>query len=558
MANNIIRYPLPLLGLNTVNPYIEHDSGYARELTNFIIKNGRIFMRPAISSYSFNQTIVDSLARIWWFDPNSATRMSILSDGSRVNYTTGAVAEAAGVFQRHAQPTELKFSGTATTLDMVFGLYRPLVIDGGTAVAPDNLRPLTKASTFAATGPYAAFGRPYCGASHKGRLYYANATYTIEWGNVGQVAGAFPAANTLSLEQFMNGQNISRLFSISLSPGAAPSQNLFVVFGDAGRVLVFEGDNPGSATWNLIGAYDMPRPVSRRAFVEIDGDIFIAGDRYAYWFKDLFNSGAQAAYETSPTRPIENLWQAVTWVFLPLSDEESHVFYDSANDAIVCQCFEKNTSAANLSDVFEYNNEAVYFAYFRKYKAWSLWAAAPFFSPVITSGDIVCATAYRGFITRLADAGSQDVYLPSGAPFTFSTRDIETSWKTPYAFLEKGVGMMMSSARAWVELLHSDGYASIEKSRAIFNFSDLNAPWGFYTQSMVSQINPGRYNECRTTMNRLTYNQYQPLLQLGGDGSCLSLQTTFKGQVPDPGYTDPFIYSIYGISALVQPASEIF
>lgn len=547
MANNILRYPLPLLGLNTVNPYIEHDSGYARELTNLSIKDGRLFMRPAIVSYSFNNTIVASLARIWWFDPNNVTRMSILSDGSRVNYTTGVVAEAAGVFARHAQPTELKFSGTATTLNMVFGVRR---------TATPN-QPLLQASPFTSIGPTAAFGVPYCATSHKGRLYYANATYTIEWGNVGQVAGAFPAANTLSLEQFMNGQNILRLFSVSASPGTAPSQNLFVVFGDAGRVLVFEGDNPGSVTWNLIGAYDMSIPASRRAFVEIDGDIFVAADRYAYWFKDLFNSGAEGAYNNSPTKPIENLWQAVTWTFGPLYDEEAHIFYEPTTDAIVCQCFEKNTGEANLSDVFEYINEGVCFAYFRKYKAWALWATTPFFSPVIASGDNLYATAYRGFINKLTAGASQDSYVPSGGTDLF-TIDIETSWKTPYAFLDKGVGLTMSSARAWVELLHSDSYASIEKSRAIFNFSDLNAPWGFYTQNMVTQINPGRYNECRTTMNRLTYNQYQPLLQLGGDGSCLSLQTTFRGQVPDPGYSDPFIYSIYGISALIQPASEIF
>lgn len=551
MANNILRYPLPLLGLNTVNPYIEHDSGYAREFTNYALVDGRPFMRPGVYIRAFDASLpAISATPFWWFDPGSGTYDSILGDGSLRNADTGAIIGGlgAGTFLYHDMPTEVTFSGAATTLNMVIGVRR--------AAAPNQ--PLLRTAPFTAIGPTAPLGVPYCGCSHKGRLYYANNTYTIEWGNVGQVAGAFPAANTISVEQFMNGQSISRMFSVSLSPGLSPTQNVFVVFGKEGRVLVFEGDNPGSATWNLIGAYDMPAPISRRGFVEIDGDIFVSTNKYAYWFRDLFSGGAQSAYANSPSVPIENLWQAVSWT--ALFAEASHSFYVPKLDAIVVQCSEKNTTEAKLSSVFEYANEGVYFVYFRKYKAWALWAMTPMFAPAITSGGNVYATGYYPYISGLGSipGGALDYYVALDGTWQALTIDVECSWKTPYAFLEKGIGLRLNSARAWVDLNHSNSYAVINKSRALFDYSDLNAPWGFYTQNMVTQINPGRYTETRTTVIKNAYAQYQPLLQLGGDGSGLSLQTTFQGQIPDPGFSEDFKYSIYGISALVQPASEIF
>ena len=137
---------------------------------------------------------------------------------------------------------------------------------------------------------------------------------------------------------------------------------------------------------------------------------------------------------------------------------------------------------------------------------------------------------------------------------------IETSWKTPYAFLERGVGLKLNSVRTWVELDHSDSFERIDVARAIFDYSDLNSPWGFYAQSMLATPSkPGRYTQVEASMARLASKQYNPLLQLGGDGGGVSLQLTFKGQlVPDPGWSDPYLYSIYALSALVQPGSEIF
>jgi hypothetical protein len=548
MPNSILRFPLPLSGLNTVNPYTDYDSGFARELTNLAIFNGRLFLRPPVRSFAFNPALAGG-PRIRWFDPNG-TQQCILNNGSLLTYLTGVVTLGAGTFTfSAAQPTEVTFSGTGTTLNLVVGVSR----------AANPTTPITKFAPFNSSGPAASatLGSPRVACSHKGRLYYASGT-RIEFGAIGQVSGAIPAANFVDIEQFMNGQTISRIFSVSLSPGLAPSQNVFVVFGSDGRVLVFEGDNPSSATWNMIAAYDMPMPIGRRAYVEIDGDIFVATSSYAYWFRDLFAGGAQGAYQNSPSVPVENLWQHFSWTLPGSEPETGHIFYYPLLDAIVCQCAEKQS----LSKVVNYQNEAVCLVYFRKYRAWALWAGTPFFYPIINSQGDLYGTGYQAAIFKMHNditLRRADSYVDLDGVYSLKEIRVESSWKTPYAFLDKGIGLTLKSARAWVEVQESITTASIYKSRAIFDYSDLNAPFGFFTQSTVLPINPGRYTECTTFIKEISSAQYNPLLQLGGDGGGVSMQISFRGYgFPDPGYSEPYQHSIYGLSALVQPGSEIF
>jgi hypothetical protein len=537
MANSILRFPLPLKGLNTINPYIDHESGFARELTNYSIVNGRLFMRPPVVVHN---ALTVPAGIVWWHDPGTVGTPAILSDGSATNLGTGAVITAAGTYTRQAFPTEVTFAAVGGTLQLVLGI----------------LAPRNRASPFAAAGPTpsATFGTStavHCGCAHKGRLYYANSTTRIEYGDVGQIAGAFPAANFLDLSSFLDGQAILRMFSISLSPGLSPTQSLFVVFGDRGKVLVYQGDFPGSVTWSLISSFDMPKPLSRGSFVEIDGDIFVCTSRYCYWFRDLFAGGARSAYESSPSLPIENLWQAC---LEGASTSLDSATYYPEQDAIIIHL--NSATAGGLNSIFNYQNSGAYFVYFRKYQAWALWGATLIGGPFRIVNDVLYGASIESAVYSFQEgAVTFDTYR-SGADIL--TIPIETSWKTPYAYLDKGIGLRLNSARGWYELQNGDATETVALTRAIFDNSDYNAPWGFYTQNTVTQIPPGRSTSSRTTMQALAWNQYQPLLQVGGDGSAVSFQTTFLGASPPPGYLGTFTNSVYGLSALVTPGSEIF
>lgn len=547
MPNSILRFPLPLSGLNTVNPYTDYDSGFARELTNYSIVNGRLYLRPRVMYSGYQPDYFDAQ----WFDPSATGIQTLISTGDVIKLSDGTTVASYAGYSRTAMPTELTFEGTTATLNLVLGLYGPR----------------NRSAPFATAGPTvsATFGTNTavcCGVSHRGRIYYANQGTRIEFGSVGQDTGAFPAANVFDVQQFLNGQNILRLFSVSASPGASAAQNFFVIFGDEGRVLVYEGDNPGSATWNLVATFDMPTPVSRLGFVEIDGDIFVATAKYAYWFRDLFSGGAQSAYENSPSIPVENLWTTLYWGSnLSLTSAASHVFYYPEQDAIIVQCqsFTQDGEGgpSGLTSIFDYENAACFLVYFRKYRAWALWGMSPYTFPVRTISGVTYATpGTLNGVVRLIKNGYVDVYFDvNGDPQSI---DIESSWKTPYAFLDKGIGLSLKSARIWAEIDTQETLAAIEKIRAIFDYTDLNAPWGFYSQQSVTDIPPGRSTDCRITVAAIPSFQYHPVVQLGGDGGGLSFQVTQKGETPDPGFSGSFVQSVYGLSALVQPGSEIF
>ena len=124
----------------------------------------------------------------------------------------------------------------------------------------------------------------------------------------------------------MNGETVIRMIPFTASANADYlTDSLFGIFGSSGTVLVYSGSDP--TDWVQVGAWRMPAPVSNMAFVEVDGDIFIATKEYAYWVRDLMAGGASYAYENSPSRTIQNLWQSVGYDSSLSNALVSHAFY---------------------------------------------------------------------------------------------------------------------------------------------------------------------------------------------------------------------------------------
>lgn len=494
----------PLRGLNTLDPFISFNSGYARELTNYAIVNGHLIVRPAVRVKRAAGSASHPLT--FWFDESNNS--AIDTSGNIYTISTGAnTGTIGGAVQIKA--TTCKH----ISLDLVIGGRAPRSV-----TSPFSSWSFTT-NTITATAIIAA-------CSYKGRMCVTDGS-TIEFSPVGAIAlnmssasggGAFP------ISYFMEGQAVIRIFSVTAQPGDI-SSNVFVAFGSAGKVLVYQGDYPGSANWNLVGDFNMPSPASNVSFLEIDGDVFVATDRYAYWFRDLFLGGAQTAYENSPSKPIETLWQSLVWGGGVLSPECSHVFYYEKYDCIVCQCFEKNTSFGNLGLIANYQNEAVYFAYFRRYQAWALWFMTPFFTPVIGT----YALAEDASIMQLDDTYLVDYY--NSYPSTTGQR-IEASWKTPFYFPEQGVNKLLNGVKPFFKNTQE---GKLPLLRAIYDFTDYNAPWGFYSQSSVTAIPPGYYTEGNISVGTQTYNTYSEFCGLSGNGSGFSLQFN---QWPELG-TDP-------------------
>lgn len=487
----------PLLGLNTRDPFIPFESRYARELTNYYLKDGAIQMRPAVRSTPAHATFINT--RIVWVDKGDPT-LAISEVGNRINLSTGATIGALASYSLNCQPITQKH----VSLNLIIGLGAPR----------DTLTPFA-AWTFTTLGITATAITSAC--SHKGRLYVCDGS-TIEYSDIGQITGAIPTGQTFPISRFMQGEGVLRMFSVTALPGNYTS-NVFVIFGTGGRVLVYDGDYPGSPTWELIGDFKMPAPSSEGCFVEVNGDIFVGTKNYAYWFRDLFTAGAQTAFDNRPSLNIDNIWKYVTWDFGIYSyatfPEVSHFYYRSDINSIVCQCFEKGI----LVNTAEYASEPCTFVYSLEYKAWSLWFNCPMFAPIV---DNRIGFGYRGCYSQLSfleeiDTDKNEDEYP-----------IITSWKTPYLSPQTGKNRLLAGVKPFFKNVSDGVLATI---RAIFDFSDYNnQPYGFYSQpSAATVIAPAYYTDGSIIVNQQTSNIYTEFAGLSGNGAAFSIQFTQVG-----------------------------
>lgn len=492
----------PLLGLNTRDPFVPFESRYARELTNIALVNGAAQMRPAVVSLMAHPNFANT--RIVWADPANSN-LAVSLAGNEINLSTGVTGAALSSYSVLYTPSRVKH----VSLNLLIGLGTPRQVNSPFAI-------------WSITTSVVSAINIRCACSHKGRLYVCDGA-TIEYSDIGQIAGAMPAGQTFPISRFMQGEGVIRMFSITALPGNYTS-NVFVIFGSAGRVLVYQGDYPGSPSWELIGDFKMPEPINEACFVEINGDIFIGTNTYAYWFRDLFTAGAQTAFDNRPSINIDNLWQSVTWR-LSFSDfntfpETSHFFYLPFYNCIICQCFE----AGNVRNrTGNYNNEACFFVYSLEYKAWSLWLTTPFFSPVIyNDNNTPRGFGYSGGTTFFSSGSEIDTDL-SG-----NNKPIITSWKTPYYSPQSGKNRLLSGVKPFF-LNESGGVIAI--LRAIFDFSDYNnIPFAFYSSPYAGIVTePGYFTNGSIIVNQQTSNIYTEFAGLGGNGAAFSIQFTQIG-----------------------------
>lgn len=522
--NSPIPIPMPIKGLNTVAPFaITFNSGYARELTNYSIVDGRLTTRPAIRNYAFSNDF--SLGRVHWFYPyNFGDAYAIMDNptGDIVDLNTSTVLGNIGGF-----PNENAHTCDHSTIKLLFGAKKPR--------SPSYPFSAWTFTTLSITDTAIVTG-----CSHKGRLYVTDGN-TLEYSSLNQVTGTMKGKYPLT--DLMGGQTAIRLFSFSTVPGVE-AQNILVIFCSGGRVLAYSGGYPGSADWVLISKIDMPRPISNVGFVEIDGDIWVSTRDYAYWARDLFTKDAQSAYNNSPTIPIENIWKGVSWSSFN-APEVSHAFYEPELDAIITQCAEASSGYTNIGSYAQYDNEGAYFVYFRRYKAWAVWLAPPIFTPVIypycTGYDANISQISHGYIQDFIKALSGDQYF-----------DVETSWKTPYMEPNSGRVYKCNGVRPFFE--DPDG-GYFDKIRAIFNYSDYQTKIGWYTQSMLPPQDPGIFGEGSIELPAIPYNQYQALSGAVGQGYTFSFQFTFKRKT---GGAIEGNKSIYGANCYIEDGGQLF
>lgn len=121
--------------------------------------------------------------------------------------------------------------------------------------------------------PYGAFAAYGPMTIYKSRWYGAQVPDTIiGYSAVDSTSGTLTTFDVTSLLQ--KGGTISFIGSVTRAKDFSEDV-LFCIISDQGEILVYQGDNPGSATWSLLGQYLIPRPLGRKAFFYLGANLCI-------------------------------------------------------------------------------------------------------------------------------------------------------------------------------------------------------------------------------------------------------------------------------------------
>jgi hypothetical protein len=555
MVQKLIPIPVPLKGLNTVEPDLPIDAMYARELTNFIIVNGRLRQRPSVRT---RYTLGNTDEPCWWDSAGSRAILKNLT-GDIINISTLAVTgNVGGPTVNVISPIVIKH----LSLELLIGIREPR------SPYPAGF------TAWAFTTIGIAADTIIAACSHKGRLYVA-AGSVIEYSNVAAITGTM--AGSFNVAEFTNNEPVEYLYSFNTQPGQANDENIFVII-TANKILIYAGDFPASQTWNLIASFSIG--TTSNLVKEVEGDLYLATPTLFFELSTLLQQGITSITSQPLNNAIRNIWAEQIWDFgvsIGSIAEVAHIWFHKELDIVVCSCFQ-----TTLQPYFEYSNEQISFVYHRKYGAWTVWAGMPIFAPVIKHSNVYTAANYRKLIGQLA-IDDFDFGLTGGTK-------IEMSWKTPLANPFRGQLQQVLGVRPrWrykrrVVMTNPDSppatittnntTAPLEIVRSVFdntdyvvssNGSPIKNVWPFYQQETanVAVVNPENYAELSIEQPANISGNYAPFAGLNGIGEGVGLHIVKKNDVDDPNdanylQTSTTEFEIYGATIYAKDGGVIF
>lgn len=261
--------PPPVEGLNLIAPPGQLGEQEARSLLNYWVFDSGIRQIPP-----FTQTITytgansnpvllnsyDSL--IFYSAQNKIFKLSSATSGSPTD-VTGAATITSGAWNPCVFNKRLfLFNGVDNPLYHDYG--------GGNVVA------------FTATGPTVTTLKQ--GTGYKSRLYAVQTGSTVVWyGAVGAFSGTFTSFDIGDVLTF-GSSTLLCCFTWSYNQGLQ-NEELFVFLTNRGEVLIYSGDNPGAANWQLVSKTTIPFPggydvaASGQPFCRVGNDVYITTQR---------------------------------------------------------------------------------------------------------------------------------------------------------------------------------------------------------------------------------------------------------------------------------------
>lgn len=247
--------PAPTLGWNTRDPISELKAGYALVLDNMFPDSSKVSLRRGYREHA-NTMGAAVKTVLSWVGQSSKKLFGFANAKIWDASTFGAAASDVT-------------AGSAITTDIWHGVNfggRLTVVNGADVPRQYN------GSVWADTG---FTGVTQANLVHinayRSRLYLTEInTLKVWYGGADAITGALTAFDMQYV--FRNGGYLIFMATASRDTGSGPDD--FAVFmSSTGEILIYEGANPGDATWGLVGRFYTAVPLSRRGFVNMSGDI---------------------------------------------------------------------------------------------------------------------------------------------------------------------------------------------------------------------------------------------------------------------------------------------
>lgn len=122
----------------------------------------------------------------------------------------------------------------------------------------------------------------------KARSYFWKANSPSFWYSATNTLGGAITEFALG-EVSLRGGNLLFMADWTVDGGSGPDDYAVFVL-DSGEVIVYQGDDPGTAAnWALVGRYQIPTPMGRRAWAKVGGEVAVLTDQDIVFLPSAFN-----------------------------------------------------------------------------------------------------------------------------------------------------------------------------------------------------------------------------------------------------------------------------
>lgn len=267
--------PPPVMGWSTKQPISAMDPMYSPQIQNWIPKGSTVKIRKGNEVFATGMGSDGTIAE--YIGLTSRFLIAFGEAGRVYNVTSGGAGTAidnAGALTVGVEVYTCNFGGRiymkgyTNTMDVYYW------------AGSGNI------TAAAFTGPGGDDKALWRVDSYKNRLYFLGYQTQSMWyagdGILGSAAlTEFPFANVFKLGGVP-------WFIGSFSLVGDSSQELFCIISQAGEVLLYQGLNPGDATWSKVGHFFIPAPVGRKAFFPWGSDIVVITYQGIISLRDAF------------------------------------------------------------------------------------------------------------------------------------------------------------------------------------------------------------------------------------------------------------------------------